>query len=60
LNLAKGGIRKVVDRRIELGVIPDVVEFGPELRAQHFGDFRVLDERDVPVLLSRAHDRSNR
>ena len=59
MNLPKSGISKVVDRWIELRVIPDVVEFGPEFRAQPFGDLGVLDERDIPVLLSGAHDRAN-
>ena len=59
MNLTKGGISKVVDRWIELRVIPDVVEFGPEFRAQPFGDLGVLDERDVPVLLTGTHDRPN-
>jgi enamine deaminase RidA (YjgF/YER057c/UK114 family) len=43
LNLPERGIGHVVDRRIELRVIPNVVELRSELHVQTFGDLRVLE-----------------
>jgi hypothetical protein len=57
LDLSKRRIGHVVDWRIKLRVIPNVVPLGSELQRHRFGDFRVLDERDVPVKLPRTKDR---
>ena len=48
--------RKVVDRGVELRVIPDVVEFRPELHSQRFRHLGVFLYRHVPVVLAGSHN----
>ena len=43
-------------RRIELGMIEEVEEFGAELQGHAFGELRVFQERHVPVIQSRYFD----
>src|SRR6185437_2335272 len=50
---------KVVSRRIELSVVPDVIKLRPELRVQRFRNLRVLDKGHVPVVLSGSHDNTD-
>src|ERR1700733_4060790 len=45
-----------INRRVVLGVVPNVVELGPELQAGSFRDLGVLDQREIPVVLAGPHD----
>jgi len=49
----------IVKGRIELRVVPNIVELCTEFRIQRFRDFRVLDQRNIPVVLAGARDNPN-
>lgn len=59
LDLPEGAVRKVVDWRVKLRVIPDVVELGSELDAGPFRNLCRLHQGDIPVELAGPHDRTD-
>jgi len=44
----------------ELGVIPNVERFEPELQALGLSDLRVLQQRHVPIIQARTMEESSR
>ncbi|MDQ3685430.1 MAG: hypothetical protein M3430_07475 [Acidobacteriota bacterium] len=48
-NLSESGVRRVGIRRIEVGLVPGVENFGAELCLHSFADWKTLGERKVPA-----------
>ena len=52
VDLSEGAARQIRVRRIKIGRVEGVERFGPELRLEPLFKLEVLEDGDVPVLLT--------